>query len=326
MSGAGVRRSVAALAVLTAVTGCTAEAADRPASAHGDGDTGGGAPTAERVPGPRKSTDTAHSPAVRPERRAADAQRTRTTPKEQQAQKARTQRAPERPARSTDTIPAAGQATVVMSRGAQGPRVRELQARLAQIGWFGSAPTGFYGRLTADAVRGFQGKRGLSVTGLTDTTTWRKLRGMTTAPTAEELSGTRKDPVKAAHKPRPRLDPRCLNGRVLCISKTTRSLSWVVDGTVRSTMDVRFGAEYTPTREGVFSVFWKSRHHVSTLYDTPMPYAMFFSGGQAVHYSADFAAQGYNGASHGCVNVRNRSAVAALFAEVRTGDKVVVHW
>ena len=84
-----------------------------------------------------------------------------------------------------------------------------------------------------------------------------------------------------------------MTGRVLCISKTSRTLRWMIDGRTVSTMDVRFGSQYTPTREGVFSVYWKSRHHVSTLYDTPMPYAMFFSGGQAVHYSADFAARGY---------------------------------
>ncbi|CAM5577672.1 hypothetical protein STENM223S_02612 [Streptomyces tendae] len=83
---------------------------------------------------------------------------------------------------------------------------------------------------------------------------------------------------------------------------------------------------HTPTREGVFQVYWKSRHLVSTLYDSPMPYAMFFSGGQAVHYSADFAARGYAGASHGCVNVRDEGAIATLYEQVRDGDKVVVHW
>ena len=91
-------------------------------------------------------------------------------------------------------------------------------------------------------------------------------------------------------------------------------------------MDVRFGSQYTPTREGLFHVSFKSRHHVSTIYDTPMPYAMFFSGGQAVHYSSDFAATGYNGASHGCVNVRDKGKIEALFSQVRNGDKVVVHW
>src|SRR5690606_11606529 len=75
----------------------------------------------------------------------------------------------------------------------------------------------------------------------------------------------------------------------------------------------------------VFSVYWKSRDHWSTLYDSPMPYAMFFSGGQAVHFSADFAARGYAGASHGCVNVRDEAAIAGTFAQVRNGDKVVLH-
>ena len=90
-------------------------------------------------------------------------------------------------------------------------------------------------------------------------------------------------------------------------------------------MDVRFGSDRTPTREGWFSVGWKSRHHVSSIYHTAMPYAMFFSGGQAVHYSSDFAARGYNGASHGCVNVRDRAGIRALFDSVSIGDKVVVY-
>ena len=56
-----------------------------------------------------------------------------------------------------------------------------------------------------------------------------------------------------------------------------------------------------------------------------MPYAMFFSGGQAVHYSPDFAARGYSGASHGCVNVRNLVGIQSLFAQARVGDKVIVY-
>ena len=78
-------------------------------------------------------------------------------------------------------------------------------------------------------------------------------------------------------------------------------------------------------REGSFTVGWKSRNHVSKLYDSAMPYAMFFSGGQAVHYSSDFAARGYAGASHGCVNVRDLGGIASLFGQVNLGDKVVVY-
>jgi lipoprotein-anchoring transpeptidase ErfK/SrfK len=99
----------------------------------------------------------------------------------------------------------------------------------------------------------------------------------------------------------------------------------VVDGKALLRMDVRFGSDETPTRNGSFRVFRKTRNGVSTLYHTPMPWAMTFSGGQAVHYSPDFAARGYNGASHGCVNVRNLGGIQALFAQARVGDKVIVH-
>ncbi|MFI8002073.1 L,D-transpeptidase family protein [Streptomyces sp. NPDC086010] len=206
----------------------------------------------------------------------------------------------------------------LMSAGDRSERVRELQARLRQIGHFDRSPTGYYGTLTAAAVQSFQGRRDLPRTGGTDTVTWRRLLAMTRKPTARELDPPTDRPVA-------RPDARCMTGRVLCISKNSRTLAWMVDGRVVSAMDVRFGSQYTPTREGTFSVYWKSRHHVSTLYDTPMPYAMFFSGGQAVHYSPDFAARGYGGASHGCVNVRDEGKIASLFAQVKNGDKVVVY-
>ena len=44
-----------------------------------------------------------------------------------------------------------------------------------------------------------------------------------------------------------------------------------------------------------------------------------------MHYSPDFAATGYNGASHGCVNVRDYDGVRWLFDQVRLGDKVIVY-
>ncbi|GAA4998257.1 MULTISPECIES: L,D-transpeptidase family protein [Streptomyces] len=210
-------------------------------------------------------------------------------------------------------------ARVLWERGDTGRDVRELQARLRQVEWLVDGPTGTYDDLTERAVRGFQGKRGLPRTGRTDTVTWRRLLGMSHEPGRWELYLMGGQPAAAP-------DPRCTTGRVLCVSKSSRTLRWMVDGRTVSTMSVRFGSQYTPTREGVFHVYWKSRHHVSTLYDSAMPYAMFFSGGQAVHYSYDFAARGYAGASHGCVNVRDEAAIADLYAQVRNGDKVVVYW
>ena len=204
--------------------------------------------------------------------------------------------------------------------GDSGIRVRRIQARLRQIAWYFGDVTGTYGPSTRKAVFGFQGKRGIPQTGVVDRRTLDLLVGMTTNPTADELANRPPDPADG----RP-LDPRCRTGLVLCIDKTSRSLRWVVDGKVRVTVDVRFGSAELPTREGVFSVYRKSRDHVSSLYHTSMPFAMFFSGGQAVHYSADFAANGYNGASHGCVNVRDKGLVQNLFNESRVGDKVIVY-
>jgi len=200
--------------------------------------------------------------------------------------------------------------------------VREVEARLRQIAWFFGDVDRVYDARTVEAVEGFQAKRGIPVTGEVDRRTLDLLEGMTTEPTADSLANRPYDPADGAP-----LDPRCLAvARALCIDKSTHSLRWVVDGKVRSAVDVRFGSAELPTREGVFSVYRKSRDHVSSLYDTPMPYAMFFSGGQAVHYSPDFAANGYNGASHGCVNVRDYSTIAALFDQVPLGTRVVVHW
>ena len=120
------------------------------------------------------------------------------------------------------------------------------------------------------------------------------------------------------------LDPRC-TGTVLCIDKSQKVLRYLVGGKVVMVLDVRFGSLYTPTREGQFAVYYKDRYHVSTIFHTPMPYAMFFAGGQAVHYSQFFAAVGYAGHSHGCVNVRDLAGVTRLFDMVSVGTKVVIY-
>ncbi|MFG2829047.1 L,D-transpeptidase family protein [Streptomyces sp. NPDC048434] len=220
-----------------------------------------------------------------------------------------------RPHRTTHHAPAAPRP--VMAAGSRGAQVRELQARLGQLGLFDRSPTGYYASVTTASVRTFQRRQGLPRTGAVQPTAWRALRSQTRRPSHTELHPPTTRPVGTP-------DPRCMKGKVICISKRSNTLTWRVDGRIVSAMDVRFGSQYTPTREGVFALTFKSRHHVSTLYHTAMPYAMFFSGGQAVHYSADFAARGYSGASHGCVNVRDKTKIAALFDTVKKGTKVVV--
>ncbi|MGZ6754518.1 MAG: L,D-transpeptidase family protein, partial [Nocardioides sp.] len=199
-----------------------------------------------------------------------------------------------------------------------GDDVRDLQARLVAIQWLTGEVSGTYDDATVAAVRGFQAKRGFPVTGAVDRRTLDRLHTMTLTPTHAAMYNLGNQPGA--------LDPRCTTRRVLCIDKTSRTLRWVVDGRVLQTLDVRFGASYSPTREGVFHVYLKDVDHVSHLYGSAMPYSMFFSRGQAVHYSSDFAARGYAGASHGCVNVRDEAGLARLFDQVRVGDAVVVYW
>jgi peptidoglycan hydrolase-like protein with peptidoglycan-binding domain len=204
--------------------------------------------------------------------------------------------------------------------GDSGAEVRSVQARLKQLAWYFGDVTGTYDDATVTAVKGFQARRVLPVTGSVDQRTLDRLTAMTTDPTQDELHNVQPSPGK--------LDARCLTGRVLCIDKTSRTLRWVVDGHVRQQLDARFGSTLndTPTREGLFHVYLMDSDHVSQLYGSSMPYAMFFSGGQAVHYSSDFAAVGYDGASHGCVNIRDQNGIRWLFSQVHVGDSVVVYW
>ncbi|MER7520025.1 L,D-transpeptidase family protein [Streptomyces sp. NPDC126499] len=282
-----VHRAVLAVAAVTLAAGCVPEAAGS-----------GGA----RTTPPSAPTTGSAAPAPTP---------SSATPG--------TDDKPSSPAPTTGTGTPEPTARILMDDGDESAQVRELQARLRQFGSFDRAPTGFYGKMTGAAVKAFQRKRELPTTGSVDEVTWRKLLAATREPTADELRPATTNTLDTP-------DPRCMTGRVMCISKESRTLAWMVDGKVVSSFDVRFGSENTPTREGEFKVEWKARDWTSTLYHTPMPYAMFFSRGQAVHYSSDFAARGYNGASHGCVNVRDKGKLAVLFDQVKVGDKVVVHW
>lgn len=213
----------------------------------------------------------------------------------------------------------------LLSSGDTGEKVRDLQARLKSIQWLSGLVTGTYDAETVTAVKGFQKKREIPVTGEVDQRTMDRLHGMTSTPTHDAKHNIAPDPGKATNAA---LDPRCTTGRVLCIDKTSRTLRWVVNGKVLKTLDARFGSTIsnTPTREGTFSVYWKDVDHVSNEFGSAMPYSMFFSGGQAVHYSSDFAARGYAGASHGCVNIRDKAGLAWVFDQVNVGDKVVVYW
>ncbi|CAD0224136.1 MULTISPECIES: peptidoglycan-binding domain-containing protein [Planktothrix] len=53
-----------------------------------------------------------------------------------------------------------------LSRGDSSHHVKQLQNRLANLGYFNANSTGYYGKLTAQAVKSFQASCGLSVDGV----------------------------------------------------------------------------------------------------------------------------------------------------------------
>ena len=197
-------------------------------------------------------------------------------------------------------------ATIPLVLGAKGALVTLAQQRL---NWSGIlvGVTGTFDAATVSAVKRLQGKFFYPQTGIIDAHTMTLLTHLS---------------IKALPK-------ACTNGHVaLCIDKTRKILQFVVNGKIKYSVDARFGnvAEGFATRDGLFSIQRKTgRHHPSTEFKTDMPWAMFFSGGQAVHYSSFFAAVGYNGHSHGCVNIRDYNAIDAIWHQSPIGTPVFIY-
>jgi hypothetical protein len=197
--------------------------------------------------------------------------------------------------------------------------VRDVQLRLADVGQLSDRHvTGYYGDLTRGAVKDFRRSVGMKA-GKGTTVSKKTWRALVSRSGRVKIPGTGSSSSK--------LTKRCLTGgRVLCVDKSKRKLYYVKNNKIVKTMDARFGCAGSATREGTFTVFRKVRHDWSYLYNSPMPYSMYFSGGQAVHYSSDFAARGYAGCSHGCVNIRDKKDLRYVYDRIRTGDRVVVYW
>ncbi len=187
--------------------------------------------------------------------------------------------------------------------GMAGRSVERIQEMLSGVGKPATG-TGVFDEQTRKAYKSFQEKFGYWPTGVVTqkpALRLKKLYGKGNLPNA------------------------CMKGRVLCIDKTQLVLRMMKNGNQQLVTDVRFGSEQTPTRNGSFRVFSKIRYLISSLAGTPMPYSLFFSGGQAVHYSPGFHRDGYNGASLGCVNVRVYKDARAIYRSSPVGTKVFVY-
>ena len=191
---------------------------------------------------------------------------------------------------------------------AKGDTVAKAQYRLDWLGYDLRAKevdNSFYGRSTVGAIKQFQRKFFLPINGKLNKDTWKMLDKV-----GDDVG---------------ELPKACLNERqVLCVDKT---------GKVVQTLDVRFGVPGLDTPTGDFRVYYKDRYATSGINGpnvprAPMPFALFFNGDMAVHYSPTFAANGYypGGGSHGCINVADLKGVSWLFDQIPVGTRVYIYW
>lgn len=222
---------------------------------------------------------------------------------------------PTAPPTAAPTAPVAPAGPVIRTRlplrfDDRGPLVAAAQQRLMWLGYSlseNSQDKDLFGITMRRAVKAFQYKNWLPQSGKIDKRTWRVLKRMG-------------EPVGI-------VPLRCTEVKMaICIDKTTKLIRFVKSGKVKMTTDARFGGPGMETGEGIFRVNSKSYNHVSSLYHSWMPRAMFFNGDEAVHYSPDFASVGYSRGSHGCVGMRDMDKATWLFNQVPVGTRVYVYW
>ena len=198
--------------------------------------------------------------------------------------------------------------TVVLNFGDRGPAVQAVQDRLYLLGII-TKRHGIYDHETATGVARFQEKfRGFEY-GEVDTmgkSAYRRLIAVT----------RRGDRVPRVCK---------TSTKMICVSKNQRIVRLFVRGKMVMGLDVRFGRPGEPTREGRFTIFRKVKDDVSAQYHSPMPYSSYFSGGQAFHFSKYFKMDGYWGASHGCINIRDYKGAANFWKNTPLGTSVLIY-
>lgn len=104
---------------------------------------------------------------------------------------------------------------------------------------------------------------------------------------------------------------------VAAVSLSDQTMKVIVDGHERYQWPVSTGAGRYATPEGIYGAEWLSKHHRSKKYNNaPMPYAIFFYHGYAVHGTDQVSRLG-TPASHGCVRLDPENA-AILFELARS--------
>ncbi|MBS0244458.1 MAG: L,D-transpeptidase, partial [Proteobacteria bacterium] len=92
------------------------------------------------------------------------------------------------------------------------------------------------------------------------------------------------------------------------INLSTQRLTLAYDGAQQETWPISSGTEGHATPRGVYRAQWTAKLWLSRKYDNaPMPHAVFFNGGIAVHGTQSVGLLGQP-ASHGCVRLAPANA------------------
>jgi len=202
------------------------------------------------------------------------------------------------------------------------PRVCELQVRLRHARYLAIHDVDDrFGMLTREAVPRLQRDSGLRTTGVVDQPTWDALLARSRRPTEAELNSVDVGPWFTA---------RTQDGYMKELQHRLRQVGLyqgAVDGKVHFTREARFAMPGWESPEGEFRIWYMNSDTVSKIFGerTPMPYAIFYQGNVAIHFSQDFADKGYESGSHGCSQLRDYRVAKWLYEQVKVGDRVVVY-
>lgn len=213
----------------------------------------------------------------------------------------------------------------ILRYGDRGECVKVAQRALIATGFLKpNLATGNYLGKTLKAVRAFQRTHVSRTTGVIGSLTWVAFT-VNLPPSAVE-------PGDISSKTQSLLGS---GGRVIDVNKTQQMMRVFDKGTLTYEVAIRIGGTNINPKtgqpfnyysdNGSFRIGWKSRDHVSRSFNAPMPFAMFYNGGEAIHFSPDFNANGYGRRSHGCINISDPAFAEKLFDETAIGTPVIVH-
>lgn len=138
------------------------------------------------------------------------------------------------------------------------------------------------------------------------------------APAAVEAPVRVEAPAVATRRARLVPGTPCRTAARACIELSSNRAWLIRDGVVQSgPVPITHGRRGFRTPPGTFHVTFKNRDHVSSIYDAPMPYSVFFNGGIAFHQGS------LREKSHGCIHL-SRTAAKAFFNSLSRGDMVQV--